>query len=166
MTKADSTRTYTLANTEPVSDPAQLVAWWARDTVSNRYYPYKVKRVRRELKEGLDILYFQLATQPELPVFKVELTRQYTHVWPDLPSTIQRATADGLYGFLMLSAAWETDAQNQLAQTPNYNGFQLTTLREGGEKWPIAAKRPMPAMPPQESIGMKRLFDSIFTFIR
>ncbi|MFP2926225.1 hypothetical protein ACLESO_13605 [Pyxidicoccus sp. 3LG] len=163
-----STRTYTLANTEPVTDPAQLQLWWARDTISIRYYPYKVKRVGRSLIEGLglDILHFQLATQPELGVFKVELTRQYTHVWPDLPSTIQRAKDDGLYGFLMLSEAWETDAQNQISQAPTYNGFQVKTLREGGEKWPIAAKQPAPPAPQQESIGVQRLFERIFTLNR
>jgi hypothetical protein len=166
MPKADSTRTYTLANTQPVDSPDKLVSWWARDTVSIRYYPYKVMRVSRELTAGLDILCFKLANNLALPDFKVELTRQYTHVWPDLPSTIQRATANNLYGFLMLSEAWEKDAQNQLAQTPQFSDVQISALREGGEKWPLAAKRPSPFREPQDSIGLQRLFDSIFTLIR
>jgi hypothetical protein len=165
MSKADSTESYTLADTTPKTSAADLKLWWHRDvTIWTRYFAYKVKRTLLEQGEdGMVFLHFKLAHREDLPDFKVELTRQYTHVWPDLPSTIQLAKQDNLYGFLMLSETWEKSAQSELAKIPDYSNVRVVDLREGGEKWPLAARNTralFKAM--RESAGLPPLVEKLF----
>lgn len=164
MIKAESNRSYALANTQPVTNRDDLQVWWYRDTVSTRYYAYKVKRVRLEPGEdNMLFLHFKLARREDLPDFKVEMTRQTAQVWPDLPSTIQLAKQDGLYGFLMLSANWEMAAQSELARIPEFSTVNITDLREGGEKWPIAAKPASAVLKTLwESAGLPPVLEKIF----
>ncbi|WP_426746070.1 hypothetical protein VZQ01_37555 [Myxococcus faecalis] len=141
---AVSTGEYGVADIEPKASPQELRRWWLRNTITPRFYPYIVKRVREELTwDGLRKFYFQLARREDLRdvadptkprLFMVELTQQFSICWPDLPSTAPRATDKHPYGFLMLSADWEDSVNAQLGSTLN-----VTTLRESGKKWPVAA---------------------------
>ncbi|MFY2562962.1 hypothetical protein ACN469_35540 [Corallococcus terminator] len=142
--KADSTSAFGAADTKPKASAEELKYWWHRNTIGPRFHPYIVKRVREErTDEGLRNFYFQLVRmeawkepgdETPLKTFHVELTSQYQICWPDLPSTAPLATDDKPYGFLMLSERWEANANVGLRA-----GLSVTSLRETGNKWPIAA---------------------------
>lgn len=148
MTAANSTSNYANANTQPTATVDELKLWWARDTISPQYYPYRVKVEGRQLSGGMDILHFRLARSESLGPFRVDLAMQHAHVWPDLPSTAQLVTdkhrtenPPRVYGFLMLSQAWETSANALLVQLAQAaSGFSVAGYREEGEKWPFSAR--------------------------
>jgi hypothetical protein len=148
MTTAYSISSYANANTQPTATADELKLWWARDTVSTQYYPYRVKVENRQVSGNLDILSFRLARNELLGPFEVDLVMQHAHVWRDLPSTAQLVTdrhrtenPPRVYGFLMLSEAWETAANARLAQLAQAaDGFSVAGYREAGEKWPFSAQ--------------------------
>lgn len=130
MPKADQTPAYADANLEPTSDPTELRRWWKR-RVGHGYYPYIVKVLRREQKDKLDFLTFELAgdasrLDPRGP-FTVELNNQADWVWSELPSTAQHATEAKPYGFLMLTMEWARS-----------NNVDAKIHSEGGGKWPAS----------------------------
>ncbi|RKH59222.1 hypothetical protein D7W81_27670 [Corallococcus aberystwythensis] len=143
--KAVSTDEFADADTQPKASAHELKKWWHRNTIAPRFYPYIVKRIGEETTpDGLRYLYFQLARREDLKDpnnpdnakrFRVELTQQHKICWPDLPSTAQLATEAHPYGFLMLTADWEANANSELS-----NAFDVTSLRESGEKWPKSAR--------------------------
>jgi hypothetical protein len=136
MPLASATPVYDAADVEPKAHPDELKLWWSRG--NSAYYPYKVKMVERQRVDGLDFLLFKLARNEALGPFKVELTRQTAYVWSDLPSTVQKATPERPYGFLLLSDDWEIEVQEKL--TGLGSPVKVQELREGGGKWPLSAE--------------------------
>ncbi len=136
MPLASDTPVYDVADLQPKGSAEELKLWW--NPVGSAYYPYRVKMEQRTPVDGLDFLSFRLARDESLGVFKVELTQQTAYVWPYLPSTVQNATDQLRYGFLLLSEDWELEVQEKL--TADEKNVKVHELREGGGKWPLSGE--------------------------
>ncbi|MBZ4416192.1 hypothetical protein [Myxococcus sp. RHSTA-1-4] len=133
MAETGSSTDYYLANVVTKKTPDELNVWWLRELLPI-YHAFKVKFEgrRTSLAEKDDILSFRLARDENLGVFHVDLKDQPDLVWSDLPSTVQFATSDAPYGYLLLSDKW-VDAQSATLNV------DLQKYIEGGGKWPIGA---------------------------
>jgi hypothetical protein len=143
MSDVTSNEDYYLAQVKPSTDLTQLKVWWRRPLSPTFYTAYLVRLVLRSTSTSAksDLLTFRLARNEDLGDFHVDLKDNPIHVWPDLPSTIQLATASNQYGFLLLSEEWETAEEARLNQPPRPPDqyVDLGAFGEGGGKWPIAA---------------------------
>jgi hypothetical protein len=139
MADTTSNTDYYKTNVAPAKSPDELSVWWFRDIQSN-YSAYKVKLANQVQSRGekKDVLVFRFAAREDLGPFEVDLKDQPSHVWPDLPSTIQFATSERPYGFLFLTQQW-TREQTAVLRRRNPNEIDLKTLAEGGGKWPSSA---------------------------
>ncbi|NOK37612.1 hypothetical protein [Corallococcus exercitus] len=133
MADTISTDDYYRADISTKKHPEELGAWWFKNWV-RLYNVFKVKFESRtvDLQKKTDLLAFRFAQDENLGPFYVDLKDDYRFVWSDLPSTVQLATKDAPYGFLLLSPEWVA-AQSQTV------GANLGAFAEGGGKWPIAA---------------------------
>ncbi|NPC45934.1 hypothetical protein D7Y27_13640 [Corallococcus sp. AB004] len=133
MADTISTEDYYRADISTKKHPDELGAWWFKNWV-RLYNAFKVRFESRttDLQQKKDLLTFRFARNEALGPFYVDLKDDYRFVWSDLPSTIQFATKDAPYGFLLLSPEWVA-TQSQTV------GTNLGAFAEGGGKWPIGA---------------------------
>ncbi|MFP2895236.1 hypothetical protein [Corallococcus sp. 4LFB] len=130
MDDTRSTLDYYQADISTKKHPDELRAWWFKGLVLYDAFKVKFESRTTNLEKKQDILTFRFARDEQLGPFRVDLKDDYKFAWSGLPSTVQFATKEAPYGFLLLSPAW-------VASQSKTVGVNLRSFVEGGGKWPI-----------------------------
>ncbi|MFY2558341.1 hypothetical protein ACN469_11975 [Corallococcus terminator] len=169
-TRADMIKNYYQARHSPTTDLKTLELWWGIEMSPTYYSPFLVRFVDRSSKlvgpAPKDALSFQFVRDTgdllkPLGNFVVDLKDEPKEVWPHPPSTIPAKQdidavkpTEKLYGFLFLSTEWQETTQKKVDSLSIK--LSISTLAEGGGKWPIAA-----ALEEDEYLRLRTFIDTL-----
>lgn len=132
MPRVGSESSHRLSTLDPQDSPDKLKAWWKASKLD--HYKYRAYKVRVGPRSG-STLNFEFAGDAWKghPQSKQAVDLSIiAHVYPDVPSTIQRAKEKD-YAFLLLTDSFVT-SKTGLSEKELEDSFA-----EGGGKWPFGA---------------------------